>query len=162
MDQANTPYKDALNKAAALCSTSEKCAADILKKMDQWHVDADTAKGVIDTLIKEKFIDHNRFATFFVKDKFRFNKWGKRKIAFELSRKAIERDIINQAIAEIDDNDYLEAITDILNSKKRQLRAKDPWQTKAALVRFGLSKGFESDVVTRAVNKLVSANDDDE
>ena len=57
MDQVNTPYKEALNKAAALCSASEKCAAEILKKLDQWHVDADTAKAVIDTLIKEKFID---------------------------------------------------------------------------------------------------------
>lgn len=162
MDQINDTYKSALSKAAAICSGSEKCVADVKKKLEQWQVDPSIANRVIETLISEKFIDHTRYTTFFVRDKFRFNKWGKRKIVFELSRKAIDRDIIEEAINTIADEEYLEVVEEILKVKKRQIRQKDIWQTKAALMRYGLSKGFESDVVNRAIAKLIKIDVDNE
>lgn len=161
MDQVNETYQSVLSKAASLCSGSEKCVADIQKKMEQWQVDPSIAKRVIETLIRERFIDHSRYTTFFVRDKFRFNKWGKRKIGFELSRKGIDKIIIEEAINTIADEEYLEVIEDILKVKNRQIRQKDIWQTKAALMRYGLSKGFETDVVNRAIGKLIKGDMDD-
>ena len=160
MDQIRDEVKSALNKAAALCSAGEKSVSDIRTKLEKWDLSTDEMAWIIQTLINERFIDHQRFASFFVKDKFRFNKWGKRKIAFELSRKGIEQDIIQEALQTIDDADYAIVIKEILTVKLRQIKNKDPWQTKSALLRFGTSKGFETDAILQTINKFTNDDSD--
>ena len=162
MDQINPQYTSALSKAAALCSAGEKCEWDIRQKLEQWNVDEEMADKVIEALIKDKFIDHNRYTPFFVRDKLKFNKWGKRKICYELTRKKIERNIIEEAIAQIDQEEYIEELVEILKIKNRQIKGKDAWQTKAALMRYGMSKGFEGDDVNRAMSRIVKQPDEDE
>lgn len=150
--------KQALNKAAALCSASEKCADDIRKKLLAWDIEPDDADKIIDQLKRDKFIDHQRFAGFFVRDKFKFNKWGRIKIRFELRRRYVETDIINDVLDSIDDQDYIETLETLLRTKSKQEKKTDIRLRKAALVRFGASRGFEPDLCYRVAEQLVKEN----
>jgi regulatory protein len=140
-------YEKALSKAATLCSAAEKCCGDIRQKLVQWEVDAADIERIVAKLKQEKYIDDSRFAGYFARDKFRFNHWGKRKIAFELSRKSIEPSIIRDALDTIEENEYIEAVQQLLAQKYKVTKGKDAVQKQAALVRFGTSRGFEPDLV---------------
>ena len=93
--------------------------------------------------MKEKFIDEQRFAAFYSRDKFRFSGWGRIKIAYHLSAKFVDKSCIAEALQSIDEEAYFERLQDLLIKKKQQIKNKDPWQTKASLVRYAQSRGFE-------------------
>ena len=91
-------YDIALNKAATFCASSEKCEQEVRDKLQKWGIGSSDMDKIIEHLITEGFIDEERYCNAFVKDKFRFNRWGKTKIAFMLRQKGISADVVNQAI----------------------------------------------------------------
>lgn len=150
-------YRQALNKAAAMCSRQERCAFDIRKKLVNWELSEEEVDKAIDWLISEKFIDDSRFAGHYVKDKFQFNGWGRIKIRYMLRGKGLDSNIINDALYMINDDAYSEKLAELLQGKYRQIKNKDIWQTKAALARFAQSRGFEPDLVFRSIDQLLNA-----
>ena len=66
-----------LRRAAAYCSTVERCIQDVQKKIKAAGLTQEEGERIIARLLQEKFIDEHRFARYFVNDKFRFNKWGR-------------------------------------------------------------------------------------
>lgn len=147
-------YEQALHRAATLCTASEKCISEIQEKLTAWGIDEAESEKLLLYLIKENYLDENRFTSAFVRDKFRFNKWGKIKIAYALKHKGISSSMIKTAMEEIEDDAYLNLLTDILKTKLKGLKFKDEYDRKAKLFRFALSRGFESDVVGRALKGL--------
>ncbi len=149
-------YKKALNKAAVLCSRQEYSAYDIRKKLVNWELSEEEVEQAMSRLISEKFIDDRRYAGYYVRDKFQFNGWGRIKIRYQLRGKGVSSLIIDEALESIDDEAYKEMLAELLHSKKRQIKNKDTWQTKAALARFAQSRGFEPDLVFRAIDQLLN------
>jgi len=150
----NQLYNASLSKAMMLCSQREYCIADIRSKLQQWGVN-DTDNGrIINTLIKENFINEKRYAEAFVKDKFRYNKWGKVKIAAYLRIKKIAPEIIEIALDSIENELYIKTIREIIFSHRRSVKAKNQYDLKGKLLRFGLSKGFESSLLYDLLNDL--------
>lgn len=135
--------EEAFNRASSLCATTEKCAADIMEKLRLWGASEEDCEAVIQRLVELNFIDEERYARAFVKDKFRFNKWGKVKIAMQLRHKKISESIILAVLEEIDEEDYLRTLHELLQQKARSLKYKDQYDKQAKLYRFALSRGFE-------------------
>ncbi len=133
----------ALNKLASYCVSSERCKSDLIDKLKRWELPVDAIERVIAKLEKEKFIDEERFCRAFVKDKFRFAKWGKKKIAQALYYKNISQSISYKYLDEINQEEYIELLTDLLNAKRKTIRAKDAFELNGKLIRFALSRGFE-------------------
>jgi regulatory protein len=149
----NLLYKTALNKAMAQCSRREYCCEDIRSKLGSWGVSDNDSGKIINALIKENFIDELRFATAFVKDKFRYNKWGKVKIGMHLRVKKIPSEVIKSALDEIDYDTYTNALKNIITSHRKTVKAKNQYDLKAKLLRHALSKGFESSLVYEVLNE---------
>jgi len=98
--------KEALSKAQNLCSGQEKCIFDIRKKLFDWKLPNTDHDTVMNLLLTDKFIDEQRYALFFAKDKFNFNKWGKIKIEYTLKQKNIPYEYIKHALDEIPEMEY--------------------------------------------------------
>ena len=64
------------NKAEAYCSSVERCVSEVEAKLEQWGADNGIKERVIEHLIKEKYIDQQRYCAAFVRDKYRFNQVG--------------------------------------------------------------------------------------
>jgi regulatory protein len=150
----STLFKTSLNKAMALCSQREYCISDILGKLESWGVNENDAEGIIKLLVKENFINEVRYSEAFVKDKFRYNKWGKVKIAAHLKFKSVPADIILKALECIDEELYIKRIGEILLEHRKSIRAKNQYELKGKLLRYGLSKGFESRLLYDILNKI--------
>ena len=148
-------FRTALNKAMALCSRREYCTDDIANKLQTWGVGSKDSGRIIKTLINENFINETRYANAFVRDKFNYNKWGKIKIAFYLKRKRIPLQLINDALDAIDTDVYRRTLKDLLTMHRKSLKARNTYEMKAKLLRYGHSKGYESNLLYDILDELV-------
>lgn len=144
----------AYDKAAVLCSRSEYCTYEIGEKLKLWGLSPKEAVLVIENLIAEKYIDDERFARAYAKDKFKFNRWGKQKIAYMLRSKNIPAEIIELAFEEIEDENYTDKLRILLADKTKSIKAKDNYDLRNKLMRFALGRGFESAQVYAAFKDL--------
>lgn len=88
-----------------------------------------------------------------MKDKFNHNKWGKIKIASHLRVKNIPSGIISSALGSIDIESYKNTLKSLIDGHKRTVKAKNSYEMKARLLRFGLSRGFESGMLYDLLNE---------
>jgi regulatory protein len=146
-------FDTALKKAMSLCAGRELCRSEIRQKLNSWGIAYTDTEKIILQLLKEKFIDEERYSSAFVRDKFRYNRWGKVKIAAALKMKNIPAETITNALGLIDDESYLKAIKDIMTSHRRKIKAKNQYDLKGKLLRFGLSRGFESHLLYDLLNE---------
>jgi len=145
----------ALSIVKDICSRHEKCCYDIRKKLDLLDINPENREIIIDELIKEKYIDENRYSGFFVSDKFRLNKWGKIKISYALKEKGIKNIDIISGLEKIEEYEYRDALNNLLASKLKSLKSENYVQKKVKLIRFGQSRGFETDLIYSVVNQLL-------
>lgn len=145
-------YKACLSKAMALCSKREYCREEIRQKLADWGAGETEIKSIMDVLLKEKFIDERRYATAFTRDKFRYNKWGKIKIAANLRMKRIPQEIISEALDAIDYDEYVQSLKDLIVIHRKSIKAKNQWELKGKLIRFALSRGFENGLIYEVLN----------
>ena len=143
-----------LHKAASYCSISEHCISEVEEKLSGWGVSDTDKKEIISKLISEDFINEKRYCNYFVKDKFRFNKWGKIKISYSLKQKGLSNELINSALNTIDDGEYEEMLASILKIKLAGLKYEYEYEKQGKLFNFAQSRGFESQVINRVV-KLI-------
>ena len=146
---------DAYSRATALCSKSEKCAPDIRKKLYDWQVEPSLHDAVIDALVDNKYIDEARFAAYFVRDKYRFNGWGKIKIRYQLQQKQIPAYLIEQAFEEIDEELYHEQLVRALRNKYKHLNQDDRFVCRQKLMRFAAGRGFSPDEINKALETIL-------
>jgi regulatory protein len=148
----NKLYEASLSKAMMLCSQREYCTDDFRSKLRQWGVSETDIAKIINSLIKENFINEKRYAEAFVRDKFKYNKWGKVKLAAHLKAKQIPSEIVKSALDSIDNELYMKSMKEIVSSHRRSVKAKNQYDLKGKLLRFGLSKGFESNLLYDLLN----------
>ena len=146
--------EELLHKAASYCSISEHCVSEVETKLDAWCVGCDDKSTIIKRLIAEDFINEKRFCIYFVKDKFRFNKWGKIKISFALKGKGIDNALISEALYTIDDGEYEEMLASILKTKLVGLKYEFEYEKQGKLFRFAQSRGFENNVIEKALRSI--------
>ena len=147
-------YDVALKRAAALCSRQEQCSSHIMEKLLTWKVSDDDAEQIINLLQKEKFLDDSRYATFYVRDKFRFNGWGKIKLAVMLRQKKIPESVIQESLNQIDPELYKQKCMHLISDKSASLKETNQFKQKGKLFRFAAQRGFESDLIHQILSYL--------
>ena len=144
-----------LRRAEALCAKHEKCSADMHVKLIQWGLSKEDAKVVILKLIKDGFIDDARFAEIFVREKSKFNRWGRLKIMQALRLKGISEKIITEALNQIDIKSEEESLSNLLSKKVKTIKADSDYELKSKLIRFALSRGYKYDEVCRIAETFI-------
>lgn len=152
---------EVLRRAAAYCSTVERCASDVEKKLLDWMVAPDVIRRVLDRLKKEDFVNEERFCRSFTNDKFRFNQWGKSKIEYELRRKQLPLDIIKAALNNLDCEAYEGTLDKLLKERKKSTKGKDERDCYQKLFRFAYGRGFESALISRTLKRIFNGLEED-
>ena len=144
--------EDFFLKASYYCSLSEHCIQKVREKLVQWETPKELIQPIIDKLVEEDYINEERFARAFVKDKFRFNHWGRIKITTHLRVLSISSDIIAKAIGEIDEDEYAEILDETVEKKRKTIKKGTDYEIRAKLLRHALSRGFEYELVATKLN----------
>lgn len=144
--------QEAYLQLAALCAQVEHCEQEMRDKMKRWELDETVQDRVINRLTEERYIDNERYARAFVKDKIRYNKWGRRKVQQALWMKRIDTDIQQRVLDEIDEKEYLDVLRPLLKQKRKSIKAGNDYELNQKLVRFALSRGFTFDIIRQCLN----------
>lgn len=147
-------YNELLERAAMLCSSSEKCSGEIREKLLQWGMNEEDTGKALDYLIENRFIDDRRFAGYFVRDKLKFNRWGRVKIRYALKQKNLDEQIIGEALEHIDSEEYERLLMNVIGKKAASLGSLSDPKKKASLIRYAAQKGFTSEEIYRAIGSL--------
>lgn len=156
INTGNMEANKALNLVAGMCGNKEYCSRDIREKLQKWEISENETERIIGFLYKNKFLDDHRFAFSYANDKFKFNKWGKQKIAGMLRQKGIPSEIITEALANLKEENYEETCLYLLKQKLQTLKDTDLIKKKAKLFRFATGRGFGFDIVSKCLSRLLS------
>jgi len=144
----------ALNSMAAMCSKKEYCEFDIREKLKKYSLSEADVTDIIVFLKENKFLDENRFANAYVRDKCKFNNWGKLKIAAMLNSKHIADSIINSALQSIPDKEYEAICLKVLRTKSKSLNEVDKIVKNNKLIKFAMGRGFAYEVIKKQLSIL--------
>ena len=143
-----------LDRMRNLCSRREYCRSDIMKKVLK-ALDGDKAgaEKIIETLVREKYIDEIRYSSAFARDKASIAGWGETKIRYMLSAKGIPRDTISLAFEEIDEGKAAGRLEKLMENKFKSL--KDDPQCRMKMLRFALGRGYGYEEVSSVLDRLM-------
>lgn len=145
--------KKLLERYERQCARMEYCSSDIRRKaLKALGGDADAAEKIVASLVKDGFVDDRRYAGAFVREKSALQGWGEAKLRFMLAGKGISRDVIADALTEIDAEKASARLEKLLQAKARTLEGDPAFRLK--LLKFGLSRGYTYDEVDAAIRGL--------
>ena len=150
-------YSKVMNRLQAQCSKREYCSSDVFRKaMTAFDGDKEQAAKLLDALVEDKFVDDFRYASAFAREKSRISGWGPAKISYMLMGKGIPKDLIKEALKEIDEDEADRRMVSVLETKYRTL-AGDPHE-KFKLLKFGLTRGYDYDKLAPVVDEILKKN----
>ena len=149
-----TEASKVLDRMRALCSRREYCRNDILKKvLKAMEGDRAAADMIMESLVKDRYIDELRYASAFARDKSSLAGWGVTKIRYMLSSKGIPGEVIAQALEDIDAQKAESRLDKLMENKFRSLKG-DP-QCRLKMLRFGMGRGYGYDEVSSVLDRLM-------
>ena len=136
-----------------LCARSEQCTADLLRKLSTWGLSKSDSEKIIKHLTETRFLDDSRYARAYVRDKYRFSGWGRKKIISGLYTKHISKSLIEEAITEINLKEYATIAFRAIASKLRQLPPDMSHSEKRQrLMRFAAGRGYEVALIIKIID----------
>lgn len=152
----------ALNAGAKYCAYKERCHQDVRLFLKKRNCPDEIVEEALAELISQGFLNEQRFTQAFVLGKLRQNGWGKVKIAHQLRSKNVSNTSVEDGLSQIEFAEYLEVLNEIAQKKLKELLRKksDRYDIKAALMRFLVSRGFETELVKETAESKLKEIDD--
>ena len=138
--------------AERYCSGAEHCCLEVRAMLERHKAESGDIDRIIRHLMSEGYIDESRYAVAFVHDKVRFAKWGRMKIAQALWQKRIPQGIADDALASIDDGEYMAALKEVAQSRYRQAKGATEYERKMKTMKTVCSRGYEPALVRKVLS----------
>lgn len=158
-----TPYqfqegheKEIIAKLERYCAYTERCEADVIKKLKEWKVPPSLYEESIQYLKDHRFIHEERFGHLYVNGKFKLKGWGKQKIKAQLLSKNIDENIVESSLEEIEDEAYQSKLHQVLSLKLKNMKKEDTFTMKGKLYRYALQKGYESPLIMKWLEEHIN------
>ena len=142
----------ALMKMQSWCAYQERCQQDARNKLFELGLWPEAVENIIVKLIEDNFLNEERFATAFARGKFTIKKWGRIKIKQELKQKRVGDYCLKKAMQQIDETEYMATLKNLIDSKRKLIKEKNPIKLNYKLMNYVLSKGYEKDLVFDILN----------
>ena len=143
-----------LDKMAKYCAYQERCVKDVRDKLKTFDIPQEAKDKILDYLLDNRFVNDERFAKSFVRGKINQSGWGVNKIRFHLIQKGIDKDIIDDALGQTDEEVYRQRLIDILKTKSKTVKAETDFERKRKLAAYAMQKGFEARLVWEVLKEF--------
>jgi regulatory protein len=144
----------ALEKIKYFCAYQERSHQEVKDKLYKYGIYSDDINQIIATLIEENYLNEERFATSYVRGKFKMKHWGKIKITQGLKLKRISSYNIKIGLREIKEDEYQEVAYKLTEDKWLQLKDEQYINRQAKVIRYMLQKGFELHLITDCIKRI--------
>lgn len=151
-------YIKAKNKALNILAKADQSEKKIKQKLSADFED-DIIDMVIEFLKKNKFVDDDLLAQKIVNTNVNLNRCGKNKIKQNLYNKGIDKESIDEAISDIDNDVEFENALYLGQKRYERVKNEDKRKIYQKISQHLSYKGFNYDIIKRVLNKLL--NDDE-
>lgn len=152
--------KEAQQKLSFLCAQGEHCTQELIDKLNKWGIPEEAQARIMEYLTKNKFVDDARFFEAFVKDKIKYNGWGRRKVEQALYIKRIPRSISDLVFEDIPDEMYLEKLRPLIKQKYPTIKARNEYERAMKLIKFAMGRGFDMRIIRMCIDEAEELPDD--
>src|SRR4051794_40132701 len=111
------PRQRAFERALKSISVRERTASEVEAFLRRREYDDDVIADVIRSLREEGLIDDAGYAQRFAEDRRLLDRWGNERIARDLERRGVERDLVDQALAGHGRDDELAVAIELLDRR---------------------------------------------
>ena len=143
-------------KIAQYCVYQDRCHKEVEEKIKSFDLIPEAREMILLNLMKDNFLNEERFAKSFARGKFRIKHWGKNRIVNELKMRDISPYNIKTALKEIDDKEYINTIYKITENRNNVISESNHYKRKKKLIDFLLRKGFETDLIFKTIDDVLS------
>ena len=145
---------NALIKIKSYCAYQERAHSEVKTKLYSWGFHSDVVNDILAELITNNFLNEERFANAVTAGRFKYKNWGKKKIEQTIKLKGLTNNLIKLSLSKIDEKQYKESLINVIQKKSALVKDTNPQIKKQKLIRFALSKGFETDLVLSVIQEL--------
>lgn len=147
---------EAKQKIYNYCAYQERTHLEVKNRLYTFGLHTNDVDELLAHLIEEGYLNEERFAKAFAGGKFRLKKWGRLKIINELESRGLTTNCIRSGMKEIEEPDYEKTLQTLLIKKANLLDDADSFVRRDRLARFGIQKGFESELVWKIVKTIIA------
>ncbi len=150
-------YEENLKKLQRFCTYQDRCHSEVRSKLIKIKVYGDTLEQIMADLIKDDFLNEERYARSYVRGKYRQSKWGRQKIKQGLKAKQVSEYCIKKGLLEIDQAEYMEYLTENLSKKKDiyEGRGLSNYPLRSKLFQYAMSRGFTSEEINNVLTDVL-------
>lgn len=138
------------------CVYQDRCHKEVEQKMSEYNLIPEAKEMILLNLMQDNFLNEERFAKSFARGKFRIKNWGKQRIVRELKFRDISAYNIKTALKEIDEKEYIATIYRITENRNEVIAESNIYKRKKKLIDFLLRKGYESELIFKTVNEVIT------
>ncbi|PKG53457.1 MULTISPECIES: regulatory protein RecX [Olleya] len=153
--QESYTVEEATKKLEHYCAYQERCHKEVKQKLKDMNMIPEASDMIVVHLLEQNFLNEERFAKAYARGKFRIKKWGKYRITLELKRKEISKFNLNEALKEIDEEEYIDVFNDLAEKRNNSLKETDKYKRRKKLIDYLLYRGWETFLVYDKANELI-------
>ncbi|MBU8883099.1 RecX family transcriptional regulator [Kaistella sp. DKR-2] len=140
-------------KLVNYCVYQDRCHQEVEQKMRDYLVIPEAKEDILLYLMKENYLNEERFTRSYIRGKFYMKSWGKNKIMNHLKFKGISEKLIRKCFDEIDDADYEKTLAKIYEHYYAQQKGVKEYQKKSKTVKYLLGRGFEYEEILKVTGE---------
>lgn len=149
----------AFEKLKRYCRYQDRCHSEVRTKLLSLKIYGEDLEEVITELIKDDYLNEERYARSYARGKFRLKKWGRIKIKQNLFQKRISSYCIKKGIEEIEEEAYLETLRQVIRSAILKYDSYDDLIQKDKTIKYATSRGYEANLIFKIIKEMEESGD---
>ena len=151
MEHKSYTFLEIKQKLVNYCVYQDRCHKEVEQKMWDYLLIPEAKEEILLYLMKENYLNEERFTRSYIRGKFYMKSWGRNKIRNHLKFKGVPEKLINSCFDEIDEDDYYKTLTKLYHNYESKLKGLQAYQKKSKTIKYLLSKGFEYEEITQLI-----------
>ena len=147
MEKKSYTFEEIKQKLVNYCVYQDRCHSEVEQKMRDFLLIPEAKDEIFLYLIKENYLNEERFTRSYIRGKFYIKHWGRNKIRINLKQKGITEKLIAKSMDEIDEQDYLDSVNKIYQDYYSKQKGMRDYQKKSKTIKHLMSKGYEYEII---------------
>lgn len=158
MEKKSFTFDEIKLKLVNYCVYQDRCHAEVEQKMREFLLIEEAKDEIILYLLKENYLNEERFTRSYIRGKFYIKHWGRNKIKMHLKQKQISEKLINSCFDEIHEDDYEKMIRKIFEDYSSKQKGLQEYQKKSKTIKYLMSRGFEYEKINDTFDETSADN----
>jgi len=152
-------YLKCKSTALKIIEKSYKTEKEMRDKLKQKEYTDNQVEKTIEFLREYNFINDESYVNAYVNDK--ISSRGRQKIKYDLIRKGIDSNLIDEKLSNIDSDDEKNTAFNLAKKKYNNIKKSesDSYKLSGKLYRFLMSKGYNYEIIKDVVRKVMNDNE---